>query len=110
MNRPKPRKFWVLRRALHYLSLLKEMQRSLLVLVKVDERTCILREAEMVGRSNHHKRLIKHKKNFVFKLLPGVCHFICILWFHAFVLRFSSAIASQPKVKPGKSVNVSPIF
>lgn len=62
MNRPKPRKFWVLRRALHYLSLLKEMQRSLLVLVKVVERTCILREAEMVGRSNHHKRLIKHKK------------------------------------------------
>lgn len=63
MNRgPKPRKFQVLRRALDYLRLLKEMQRSLLVLVKVGERTCILREAEMEGRSNHHQRLIKHKK------------------------------------------------
>ena len=66
MNRPKPRKFRVLRRALHYLRLLKEMQRSLLVLVKVDERTCILREAEMVGRSNHHKRLIISIKKFRF--------------------------------------------
>ena len=50
----------MLRMALDYLRLLKEMQRSLLVLVKVDERTCILREAEMVW--NHHKSLIKHKK------------------------------------------------